>query len=61
MFFGVMNETLCFQRKVDKCIDKHNLLDCIAYLDDVTICGNNIKEHNKNLNLFLETVILITL
>lgn len=48
-----MNGVPCFQEKMDEFINKHTLPDCFAYLHNVTICVNNLEEHN-NLNLFLE-------
>lgn len=40
---------------MDEFNDKNKLPDCFAYLGNVTIYSNNIEEHSRNLNLFLET------
>lgn len=48
---GMTNGIPCFQRKIHE-VDKHTAY--FAYLNNATICCNNIEEHNKNLILFLE-------
>lgn len=48
---GMMNGIPCFQRKMHE-VDKQTAY--FAYLNNATICCNNIEEHNKNLILFLE-------
>lgn len=52
MFFGVMNGVPCFQRKMDEFINR--LHNCFSYLENITIFGNIIEEHNKNL-IFLKS------
>ena len=53
MPFGITNGVPCCQQKMDEFIQKHNLPDCFAYLDNITICGLSQEQHDKNLELFL--------
>lgn len=46
---GVTNGVAYFQRVIDT---QENLVEVYAYLDDITICGNNQTEHDLNLNKF---------
>jgi len=39
---------------MDSFIEEENLGATFAYLDNVTICGMNIEEHDLNLKRFLE-------
>ena len=52
--FGVTNGVAAFQRTIDNFIAEENLQDTFAYIDDVTICGRDQDEHDRNLKLFLE-------
>jgi len=52
--FGVTNGVACFQRIMDTVIEEENLHATFAYLDNVTICGMNTEEHDRNLKRFLE-------
>ncbi|PIK39574.1 hypothetical protein BSL78_23581 [Apostichopus japonicus] len=52
--FGVTNGVPCFQRIMDSFIEEEKLTDTFAYLDDITICGRDQKEHDHNLQRFLE-------
>ena len=52
--FGVTNGVAVFQRTVDNFIAEENLTDTFADIDDVTICGRDQKEHDDNLERFLE-------
>ena len=52
MPFCITNGVPCFQRNMDEFITKHNLPDCFAFLDNVTICGMSQEEHDNNLKLF---------
>lgn len=54
--FGVTNGVACFQRVLDTIIRQENLEGVFAYLDDITICGKNQEEHDKNLSAFLTAV-----
>ena len=47
--FGVTNGVSAFQRTIDSFIAEEGLTDTFAYLDDVTICGNDQEHHDKNL------------
>ena len=52
--FGVTNGVACFQRVMDKFITENNLKSTFAYLDDITVCGENAEEHDNNLRKFME-------
>ena len=52
--FGVTNGVSVFQRMMDELIREHNLIGVYAYLDDVTICGNSVDDHEANKERFLE-------
>ena len=52
--FGVTNGVAAFQRIMNSFIADEGLSDTFAYLDNVTICGENQTEHNKNLHRFLD-------
>ena len=52
--FGVTNRVAAFQRTIDNFIAEENLKDTFAYIDEVTICGHDQDEHDRNLKLFLE-------
>ena len=52
--FGVTNGVAAFQRIMNSFIADEGLSDTFAYLDDVTICGKNQTEHDKNLHRFLD-------
>ena len=54
MPFGVTNGVAGFQRTLDTIIESEELEGVFAYVDNVTICGNDQEEHDKNLNRFLE-------
>ena len=54
MPFGVTNGVSKFQRFVDDFIKDYNLKDTFALLDNVTICGNTLQEHDQNLNAFMK-------
>ena len=47
--FGVTNGVSFFQRIIDNIIAKYNLLDTYAYLDNITVCGKTMKDHEHNL------------
>jgi hypothetical protein len=51
--FGVTNGVAAFQRVIDNIIKSENMHNTYAYVDNVTICGRTIDEHNTNLNRFL--------
>ena len=50
--FGVTNGVACFQRTIDTLIEEEQLEDTFPYLDDVTVCGRDQEEHDKNLGRF---------
>ena len=53
--FGVTNGVSAFQRIIDMVIQENNLKGTFAYVDNVTICGADKADHDKNLQLFLAT------
>ena len=50
--FSVTNGVACFQRIMTTIIEKAGLQGTIAYMNNVTICGKDQKEHDRNLQLF---------
>ena len=47
--FGVTNGVASFQRVTDEIISNEKLKGTVAYVDNVTVCGYNEKDHNHNL------------
>ncbi|KAA3674997.1 uncharacterized protein DEA37_0001169 [Paragonimus westermani] len=43
-----LQSVACFQRHNNNIITKANLKDTFAYVDNVTICGQNMSKHNIN-------------
>ena len=54
--FGVRNGVASFQRMVDQIITDEKLEGTFAYIDNVTVCGHNRKEHDENLRRFMSAV-----
>ena len=54
--FGVTNGVASFQRVIDKIISNEKLKGTVAYIDNVTICSYNEKDHNHNLKQFMAAV-----
>ncbi|XP_041989092.1 uncharacterized protein LOC121740463 [Aricia agestis] len=54
--FGVTNGVAAFQRTLNFIITEEKLMGTYAYLDDVTICGKTIEEHDTNLKRFRDAV-----
>ncbi|CAK1591212.1 unnamed protein product [Parnassius mnemosyne] len=54
--FGVTNGVAAFQRTLQFIIEAENLRGTFCYLDDVTVCGKNRDEHDKNLQQFMNAV-----
>lgn len=54
--FGVTNGVAAFQRVIDYIIRQECLKDTYAYLDDVTICGKDLNQHDENLKKFMNAV-----
>ena len=52
MPFGLKNASQVFQRKIDKIFSDYSAL-IIVYIDDMLICSNNEKDHEKHLNIFI--------
>ena len=51
--FGVTNGVACFQRVMDEFLKVNELKDTFAYLDNVTICGTDKEQHDRNLEKFM--------
>ena len=51
--FGVTNGVACFQRVIDQIIEDEGLTGTFPYLNDVTICGENQEQQDRNLERFL--------
>nr|XP_037870350.1 uncharacterized protein LOC119629239 [Bombyx mori] len=51
--FGVTNGVSSFQRTIDWIIRKEKLQNTYAYLDDITISGRTLEEHDHNLESFM--------
>ncbi|GFW02170.1 retrovirus-related Pol polyprotein from transposon opus [Trichonephila clavipes] len=51
--FGVTNGVACFQRVIDKIIEHEELALTYPFIDDVTVCGKDQKEHDDNLEKFM--------
>ena len=47
--FGCTNAVSIFQRTIDNIIEKNNLSNTIAYLDDIIIFGSSKSDHDNNL------------
>ena len=54
MPFRVTNGVACFQRAMTKFIIDNNLKGTYAYIDNITVCGNDQEEHDVNLQAFLK-------
>jgi len=52
--FGVTNGVYVFQRTIDAFIKIHRLQNVYAYLDDLTVSGAILEEHDRNLEFLLE-------
>nr|VZI48276.1 unnamed protein product [Spirometra erinaceieuropaei] len=51
--FGVTNGVACFQRTIDDIIARERLKNIFVYVDNITICGNGLAEHDSTLQKFL--------
>ena len=54
--FGLTNGCALLQQFIDGLIDKYKLKGVYAYMDDITICGLNEREHDLNLNRFMKAL-----
>lgn len=52
--FGVTNGVAAFQRTLDFIISEEKLDGTYAYLDDITVCGKDVKDHERNLKRFMD-------
>ena len=52
--FGLTNGVSCFQRVMDSIVRDHKLSQTYPYLDDITVAGRTIAEHDKNLSKFMK-------
>ena len=53
--FGVTNDVSFFQRIIDNIIAKYDLRDTYAYLDNITVCGKIMNDHDHNLKVLFST------
>ena len=53
--FDVTNGVSLFQRIIDNIIAKYDLRDTYVYLDNITVCGNTMKDHDHNLKALFST------
>ncbi|GFX21450.1 retrovirus-related Pol polyprotein from transposon opus [Trichonephila clavipes] len=51
--FGVTNGVACFQRVIDKIIENEGLTLTYPFIEDVTVCGKDQKEHDDKLEKFM--------
>ena len=51
--FGVTNGVAAFQRVMDTVVSQEGLQDTFVYLDNITVCGRDQEEHDRNLDQFL--------
>ena len=51
--FGVTYGVSCFQRFIDYLIEKYFLCGTYAYLDNITVSGNNTADHDDKLKALL--------
>ncbi|KAF7234199.1 hypothetical protein EG68_12493, partial [Paragonimus skrjabini miyazakii] len=51
----VTNGAAAFQRTIDNIIQREKLPGTLAYLDNLTICGNSNEDHDRNLTQFFNT------
>ena len=50
--FGVTNGVAAFQRAMDKLIEDEKLEKTYAYLDNITVCGDDQLDHDSNVRHF---------
>ena len=55
--FGLQNAVTCFQHVVNHIILDFKCEGTFAYLNDITVCGKTRKEHDKNLQRFLNAFV----
>lgn len=56
MPFGLTNAPAFFQRALDFIFTKYTWKTCLFYLDDLTICSNNVEDHIKQVDEVLTTL-----
>lgn len=56
MPFGLKNAPAIFQRAMNDVLREHIGKRCYVYIDDVVVFGRNLKEHNENLKIVLQTL-----
>ena len=54
--FGVTNGVAAFQRTIDSIIENEKLAGTFAYLDNVTVCGTTLEDHDRNMTNFLDII-----
>lgn len=51
--FGVTNGVSLFQRTMDDFVSRNELSGIYVYLDDITICGKDQRDHDEKLRCFM--------
>ena len=59
--FGVTNGVAIFQREMDNFVKNHDLKATFPYMDNITICGRDQKDHDLNLKAFREAASRVNL
>jgi hypothetical protein len=54
MPFGLTNAPASFQHWMNKVLSDYLDIFCIAYLDDILIYSDNLKQHRNHVQLILE-------
>ena len=54
--FGVTNGVAIFQCAMDKMVEDEGFTDTFPYLNNITVASNDQKEHDANIQRFLEAV-----
>ena len=54
--FGVTNGVALFQRQMDRIIAEEQLTDTFPYLDNITVAGSTLEEHDSNVAASLKVV-----
>ena len=54
--FGLKNAVPVFQKIMNSIIKDNKLEKTYAYLDDITVCGLTLEEHDMNLKAFMKVV-----
>jgi hypothetical protein len=56
MLFGLTNTPTSFQRWINEILSDYLDMFCIAYLDDILIYSDNLKQHCQHIKMILSRV-----